>query len=76
MGKKIAGIVIAAAKAKAAPKPIKPAAAKRLAALKPFSRPRPPTKLVTGGMPRAPPRAAVPRDAQAAPPTADTAGIA
>jgi len=54
MARKIASKLIAAAKAKATPKPITPAAAKRLAPFKPFSRPHQSMmKLATGSMPRA-----------------------
>src|SRR5262249_2733929 len=47
---KIARMVIAQARARR----ITPAAAKRIAAFKPFGRPRPPMRLAMGSMPRAP----------------------
>jgi len=50
MARKIAGRIIAAAKAKR----ITPAAAKSLAAFRPFTRPIPSLKVALGGMPRAP----------------------
>jgi hypothetical protein len=53
MARKIANQLIAAAKARA--KPITPAAAKRIVALRPFSNPhRTMTRLATAGMARGP----------------------